>query len=46
MTFKLYENLNHLFISGTGVPGPAEYQIAGNVDQAVVQDIAEWIKSR
>ncbi|MEM4725017.1 MAG: alpha/beta hydrolase [Candidatus Hadarchaeum sp.] len=45
VTFKLYDNLNHLFISGRGVPSPAEYQLAGNVDQTVVEDIAEWIKS-
>jgi hypothetical protein len=44
VTFKLYENLNHLFMSGRGVPSPAEYQIAGNVGQIVVENIAEWVK--
>lgn len=42
ITFKLYENLNHLFISGSGVPSSVEYQIAGNVTQIVIEDIAEW----
>lgn len=46
VTFKFYENLNHLFMFGVGTSSPAEYQIASNVDQAVVEDIAEWIKSR
>ncbi|MBC7219554.1 MAG: alpha/beta fold hydrolase [Hadesarchaea archaeon] len=45
VTFKLYEDLNHLFMSGSGLSSPAEYQIAGHVDQTVVEDIAEWIRS-
>lgn len=46
VTFKLYENLNHLFIFGSGVPSPDEYWIAGNVAQIVIEDIAEWVKSQ
>jgi hypothetical protein len=46
VTFKIYENLNHLFIIGSGVPTPAEYGIAGNVAQIVIEDIAEWVKNQ
>ena len=45
VTFKSYPALNHLFIAGSGKPAPAEYEIAGHVDQKVVDDIANWIKS-
>jgi uncharacterized protein len=42
--FKSYPALNHLFIAGTGPSAPAEYGRPGHVDQAVVEDIAAWIK--
>ena len=44
VTFHSYPTLNHLFVSGTGKSLPAEYQTPGHVDEAVVRDIAEWIK--
>jgi fermentation-respiration switch protein FrsA (DUF1100 family) len=44
VTFHSYPALNHLFIAGTGKSLPAEYETAGHVDEAVVRDIAEWIK--
>lgn len=43
--FKSYPSLNHLFISGRGKPGPSEYEVAGHVDEAVIKDIAKWVKS-
>jgi len=43
VTFKFYEKLNHLFITGTGKSTPAEYGKAGHVDVQVVEDIAKWI---
>lgn len=43
--FKLYPDLNHLMIAGKGKCVPSEYTTkSGNVDEAVVQDIASWIK--
>ncbi|QUH26234.1 alpha/beta fold hydrolase [Serpentinicella alkaliphila] len=42
--FKLYSNLNHLFIAGEGQSNPAEYEIPGNVDEQVIKDISRWIK--
>jgi len=44
--FKVYPQLNHLFISGSGKSTPAEYNKPGNVAQIVIEDIAEWIKSQ
>jgi hypothetical protein len=40
---KLYPNLNHLFMAGEGKSTPAEYEIAGNVAEEVIVDIADWI---
>lgn len=45
-TLKTYPSLNHLFVSGTGKPGPAEYDVPGHVDQAVIDDISGWITAR
>lgn len=42
-TVVRYPALNHLFIAGSGVPGPADYSIAGVVDVRVVEDLAAWI---
>jgi hypothetical protein len=43
--FRLYPDLNHLMIAGKGKCVPSEYTTkSGNVDEAVVQDIASWIK--
>jgi hypothetical protein len=44
VTFKTYPDLNHLFITGTGKSVPAEYNQPGHVSQAVVEDIASFIK--
>lgn len=42
---KLYPNLNHLFIEGKGKSEPSEYLVAGNVNEDVICNIANWIKS-
>jgi hypothetical protein len=44
--FKLYPNLNHLFIAGEGKSTPDEYEEPGHVAETVVTDIAEWIQGR
>jgi uncharacterized protein len=46
VTFKLYPDLNHLFISGEGPITPAEYELAGHVAAEVIEDIARWILAR
>jgi len=40
---KTYPRLNHLFVGGSGMSTPAEYQQPGHVDEGVVSDISEWI---
>jgi len=44
VAFKLYPDLNHLFIVGKGKSIPQEYQNPGHVDKQVIEDIAWWIK--
>lgn len=46
VTFKLYPNLNHLFISGEGKSTPAEYEQPSHVASEVIDDIARWIATR
>ncbi|MBK6519271.1 MAG: alpha/beta fold hydrolase [Polyangiaceae bacterium] len=41
--FKLYPSLNHIFVTGNGKSVPDEYQQAGHVDEALVNDLAAWI---
>jgi len=43
VTFKLYPELNHLFIAGKGKSSPSEYEKGGYVAEEVVSDIAEWL---
>jgi dienelactone hydrolase len=42
--FKLYPGLNHLFIFGEGKPHPGEYEVPGQVDKKVIDDISIWVK--
>lgn len=43
--FIVYDNLNHLFISGEGKSKPEEYLKQGNVNEQVISEISAWIKS-
>ncbi len=45
-SFKLYPDLNHLFMTGQGKATPQEYQRSGHVDARVIADIAAWIRER
>lgn len=45
-SFKLYETLNHLAISGEGDGNLQEYQTPGHVDAALIADIAAWIAAQ
>jgi len=45
VTLKLYPDLNHLFIAGTGPSLPEEYQKPGHVNEQVINDIAAWISA-
>ncbi len=42
--YKLYDDLNHLFMTGKGMSKPEDYTTAGNVSEQVIVDIADWIK--
>ncbi|PYQ59089.1 MAG: hypothetical protein DMF53_19355 [Acidobacteria bacterium] len=44
VTFKSYPKLNHLFIEGEGKSTPADYETPGHVAEAVIADVAGWIK--
>ncbi|MGH7592283.1 MAG: alpha/beta hydrolase family protein, partial [Gemmatimonadales bacterium] len=44
ITVKRYPGLNHLFMTGTGRPSPADYAVPGHVDSQVITDIAAWIR--
>lgn len=41
--FRLYETLNHCFVTGQGLSRPAEYTDPGNVEYEVIQDIGQWV---
>jgi dienelactone hydrolase len=43
VTFRSYAALNHLFIAGTGLSLPAEYEVPDHVAEDVVRDIATWV---
>jgi dienelactone hydrolase len=43
VAFRSYPSLNHLFVAGTGMSLPAEYNTPGHVSEDVVHDIASWI---
>ncbi len=45
VTFDLFPDLNHLFISGTGPSTPAEYFKPGHVAEPVITEIAKWIQA-
>lgn len=40
---KLYPDLNHIFVFGTGPSLPGDYDKPGHVDEQVITDIASWI---
>jgi uncharacterized protein len=44
VTFRVFEDANHLFFSGTGPSGPEEYAVPGHVDPTVITAVADWIE--
>lgn len=43
VTFQLYDNLNHIFMTSNGRMDTTEYNIKDTVSQKVIDDIAKWI---
>ena len=41
--FLFFPDLNHLFIYGSGTPGPEEYEEPGHFDREVLLNILQWI---
>ncbi|MET3537960.1 alpha/beta hydrolase [Chryseobacterium limigenitum] len=41
--FKLYPSLNHFFAKHSGVASWEEYEVKGNVDEAFLKDLAQFI---
>ncbi len=44
-SLRRYPDANHLFMSGTGKPTPAEYERAGHVAPEVIADVAAWLRA-
>jgi uncharacterized protein len=45
VTLKVYPDLNHLFMFGTGPSMPAEYSKPEHVDEQAITDIAAWVSA-
>lgn len=43
--FKLYPGLNHLFMRSSGKKDLSEYNTKAHIEEQVIEDIANWIKS-
>lgn len=43
---QIFNCLNHLFMTGKGVDGPADYEEAGNIDEKVLRRIVDWINKK
>ena len=43
VTFKLYPQFNHLFVTGEGMSTPQEYLAERHVVQELIDDIVRWI---
>jgi pimeloyl-ACP methyl ester carboxylesterase len=41
-----FDGDNHLFIRGSGAPGPLEYKVPGHVDPRVIERLIDWIVDR
>jgi hypothetical protein len=44
--FKLYPDLNHLFLEGEGISTPQEYAEPGHIPERVIKDLTIWIKQQ
>jgi uncharacterized protein len=45
VTIRIYPDFNHLFVAGSGPSTPAEYEPAQHVDGAVIDDVADWLRT-
>jgi dienelactone hydrolase len=45
VTAKVYDDLNHDYLTGTGMAKPEELKQGGHVAEPVLDDIAAWVKA-
>ncbi|MCK4667726.1 DUF3887 domain-containing protein [Candidatus Dependentiae bacterium] len=45
-SYKSYPGLNHLFIFGKEKSTPEEYSKVGHVQEVLIEDLSDWIKSQ
>jgi fermentation-respiration switch protein FrsA (DUF1100 family) len=43
---RVYDDLDHLFRTGSGPSGPSDYDVYGAVDPAVIDCIARWVHTQ
>jgi len=43
VTFRLYQDLNHVFTNSHATRSAKDYKVPGKVDSRITNDIAEWI---
>lgn len=43
VTFRLFPDLDHLLLSGSGPSSPADYQKPSNVDVRVIEEVAKFV---
>jgi uncharacterized protein len=41
---KMYPGLTHVMMKSLGTPSPKDYDLAQNIPQSVIDDIADWLK--
>lgn len=45
-TFKTFPDLNHLFMAGSGISNPTEYEIPSHVAPEVIAEIVGWVNRK
>ncbi|MFN8548378.1 MAG: alpha/beta hydrolase [Candidatus Eisenbacteria bacterium] len=46
VTFRLFNELNHLMISGEGPPSPKEYEVPSHVDSRVIDEVVTFVQGQ
>lgn len=45
VTFQSYPQLNHLLLEGEGTSYPSEYEVASEIPEYLIADVAKWMKA-
>lgn len=46
VTFRLFNELNHLMIPGEGAPSPKEYEVPSHVDSRVIDEVVTFVQGQ